>query len=208
MANGTGGQYEQRSKEGGCEMEYKVGDKVRVRKDLCVGLAYNHWLFVDAMTKHRGKMVTIAAVRFGLYHIKEDGASYSWTDEMLEPIRNEKIVITSDGVTTTARKYDGKNLIKEAKAVCSKDDEFNFDVGAKLAMDRLMKEDKPKLYNGKVVCVDPNGIRSYTKGRIYQFKDGTTCTDEGVPIFHSKHKLRNFEELQSNSLATWLEVVE
>lgn len=191
-------------------MKYKVGDKVRVRKDLRVGLAYNHWLVVDAMMKHRGKTVTIAVVGFNSYIIKEDGASWSWTDEMFEPapICTEKIVVTSDGVTTTARKYDGKKVVKEAKAVCSKDDEFNFDVGAKLAMERLMAEDKPKYYNGKVVCVDPNGIRFYTKGRIYQFKDGTTCNDEGVPIFHSKHKVRNFEELQSNSLAEWLEVVE
>ena len=144
----------------------------------------------------------------GDYFCAESGKHYYWADELLEPIHTEKIVITTDGVTTIARKYDGKKLIKEAKAVCSKDDTFNFDVGAKLAMERLMAEDKPRLYNGKVVCVDPNGIRSYTKGRIYQFKDGTTCTDEGVPIFHSKHKIRNFEELQSNSLAKWLEVVE
>lgn len=189
-------------------MKYKVGDKVRVRKDLRVGSAYDHWLVVSAMMKYRGMTVTIAAVGFNYYHIEEDGAGWSWTDEMLEPICTEKIVITTDGVTTTARKYDGKNLIKEAKAICSKDDEFNFDVGAKLAMERLMAEDKAKYYNGKVVCVDPNGSTLYTKGRIYQFKDGTTCTDEGVPIFYSKHKIRNFEELQSNSLAKWLEVVE
>ena len=189
-------------------MKYKVGDKVRIRKDLCCGSEYNDWMAVNAMMKYRGKTVTIAEIHSDHYHIKEDDAPWAWTDGMLETACAEKIIITSDGVTTTARKYDGKNLIKEAKAVCSKDDEFNFDVGAKLAMERLMKEDKPKLYNGKVVCVDPNGIRFYTKGRIYQFKDGATCNDEGVPIFHSKHKLRNFKELQSNSLAEWLEVVE
>lgn len=188
-------------------MKYKVGDKVRIRKDLCRGEEYNDWMVVTAMMKHRGMTVTIAKIDSDHYHIKEDGVIWAWTDEMLEPICTEKIVITTDGATTTARKYDGKNLIKEAKAVCSKDDTFNFDVGAKLAMERLL-EDKPKLYNGKVVCVDPNGIRIYTKGKIYQFKDGTTCTDEGVPIFHSKHKIRNFKELQSCSLAIWLEVVE
>ena len=191
-------------------MKYKVGDKVRVRKDLRANKVYGGLATVRGMMSFCGKEVTISKVLYNGYELLEDGflVKYSWTDEMLEPICTEKIVITTDGVSTTARKYDGKNLIKEAKAVCSKDDEFNFDVGAKLAMERLMAEDKPKLYNGKVVCVDPNGIRSYTKGRIYQFKDGTTCTDEGVPIFHSKHKIRNFEELQSNSLAKWLEVVE
>ena len=189
-------------------MKYKVGDKVRVRKDLIYGNIYDGYTVLADMLGYGGKEVTIAAVHPDHYHIKENHGIRLWTDKMFESACAEKIVITTDGVTTTARKYDGKKLIKEAKAVCSKDDTFNFDVGAKLAIERLMKEDKPKLYNGKVVCVDPNGIRSYTKGRIYQFKDGTTCTDEGVPIFHSKHKIRNFKELQSCSLAIWLEVVE
>lgn len=189
-------------------MEYKVGDKVRVRKDLNLASIYGKCLAVSDMLGYRGKVVTIAAVLHDSYKVEEDCETRYWVDEMFEPACTEKIIITTDGVTTTARKYDGKNLIKEARAVCSRDDEFNFDVGAKLAVERLMAEDKPKYYNGKVVCVDPNGIIGYTKGRIYQFKDGTTCTDKGVPIFYGKHKLRNFEELQSNSLATWLEVVE
>lgn len=188
-------------------MKYKVGDKVRVRKDLIHANVYDGYVVLADMLGYSGGEVTIAAVHPDHYHIKEDHGIRLWTDKMFEPICAEKIVITSDGATTTARKYDGKKIVKEAKAVCSKDDTFNFDVGAKLAMDRLL-EDKPKLYNGRVVCVDPNGIRFYTKGRIYQFKDGATCNDEGVPIFHSKHKLRNFKELQSNSLAEWLEVVE
>ena len=190
-------------------MKYKVGDKVRVRKDLSCGKSYGYHSFGRGMVTFRGKEMTICRVLFHGYELLEDDfpVKYTWTDEMFEPIHNEKIVITTDGVTTTAKKYDGKKVIKEAKAVCSKDDEFSFDVGAKLAMERLLEE-KPKLYNGKVVCVDPNGIRFYTKGRIYQFKDGATCNDEGVPIFHSKHKVRNFKELQSNSLAEWLEVVE
>ena len=190
-------------------MKYKVGDKVRVRRNLKDGLEYGGVYCNCSMVTLGGKVGTIRRVStddIGAYKLYEHDCW--WSDEMLEPICTEKIVVTTDGVTTTAKKYDGKNIIKEAKAVCSKDDEFNFEVGAKLAMERLMKEDKPKLYNGKVVCVDPNGISGYTKGRIYQFKDGTTCTDECVPIFYGKHKLRNFEELQSNSLATWLEVVE
>lgn len=192
-------------------MKYKVGDKVRVRKDLRVGSAYNHWLVVDAMMKHRGKTVTIAVVGYNRYLIKEDGAGLSWTDEMLEPIR-EKIVITTDGVTTTARKYDGKNLIKEAKAVCSKDDTFNFDVGAKLAMERLMAEDKPKLYNGKVVCIDASYYSSkctgFTKGKIYRFAEGFMLDDDNEVRPASGIPVKSFEDLKKKLRCQWLEVVE
>ena len=190
-------------------MKYKVGDKSRVRKDLCRGSEYNDWMVVDVLMEYRGMTVTIADVDFDHYHIKEDSVRYAWTDEMLEPICAEKIVITSDGVTTTARKYDGKNLIKEAKAVCSKDDTFNFDVGAKLATERLMAEDKPKLYNGKVVCVS-SGIHSvgYTKGKIYQFENGCVVDDDGTTRPILCEPIACFEDLERKYPGVWLEVVE
>lgn len=50
----------------------------------------------------------------------------------------DKIVITVDGKTTLARLYSGKDVVKSAEAKCSPDDVFDFAVGAKLAMDRLL----------------------------------------------------------------------
>lgn len=50
---------------------------------------------------------------------------------------DNKIVITTDGKTTTAKMYDGKKFIKSAKAVCSPDDEFDFNLGATIALERL-----------------------------------------------------------------------
>ena len=191
-------------------MKYKVGDVVRVRKDLSCGKSYGYHSFGRGMVTFRGKEMTICRVLFHGYELLEDDfpVKYSWTDEMLEPICTEKIVITSDGVTTTARKYDGKKVVKEAKAVCSKDDEFNFDVGAKLAMERLL-EDKPKLYNGKVVCIEVSDhSRGFTKGKIYRFAEGFMLDDDnevrpatGIPI-------KSFEDLKKKLCCQWLEVVE
>lgn len=188
-------------------MKYKVGQRVRVRRDLVLGKVYG-WHFVnDTMYNRRGDVAEIANVFGAIYHITGLGGSFGWTDEMLEPIRNEKIVITSDGVTTIARKYDGKKLVREAKAVCSKDDTFNFDVGAKLAVERLMKDDKPKLYSGKVVCVDNKGNeRCYTKGKIYEFKDGKGRDDMGLII--GGYDISSFKDLQDACFVKWLEVVE
>lgn len=191
-------------------MKYKVGDKVRVRKDLSCGKSYGYHSFGRGMVTFRGKEMTICRVLFHGYELLEDDfpVKYTWTDEMFEPICTEKIVITADGVTTTARKYDGKKVVKEAKAVCSKDDTFNFDVGAKLAMERLLEE-KPKLYNGKVACIAiPDYNKGFTKGKIYRFAEGFVLDDDnevrpatGIPI-------KSFEDLKRKLSCQWLEVVE
>lgn len=67
--------------------KYKVGDKVRVRKDLKAGKIYymerssiNINAVVD-MCKLAGEIVTILTVG-SKYTIKED--LYEWTDEMFE----------------------------------------------------------------------------------------------------------------------------
>ncbi len=63
-----------------------------------------------------------------------------------------KIIITSDCKTTTARMYDGKTLIKESSAKCSPEDVFDFSVGAKIAFERLIAEEKkPEVKEWKVV---------------------------------------------------------
>lgn len=54
----------------------------------------------------------------------------------------DKIVITTDGVTTTAKMYCGKTVIKKAEAKCAPGDKFDFEFGARLAMDRLVKDTK------------------------------------------------------------------
>lgn len=55
---------------------------------------------------------------------------------------SDKIVITTDGVTTTAKMYCGKEVIKKAEAKCAPGDKFDFEFGARLAMDRLVEDTK------------------------------------------------------------------
>ena len=119
-------------------MKYKVGDKVRVRKDLESGKRYGGQVFIDEMKKFRGKVVEIVRVYNGFYKIK--GNEYSWTDEMLKEIRtvNERIIISTDGYHVWAKTKDN---IGEAR--CSPEDEFDIFVGAKLALERLEEQCKP-----------------------------------------------------------------
>ena len=67
-------------------MKYKVGDKVRVRKDLKVGGSYGVY-FNDDMAKFIGEEVTIDYVGPISYRIKEDTFNWSWTDEMFEDFK-------------------------------------------------------------------------------------------------------------------------
>lgn len=75
----------------------------------------------------------------GLKSLGESGCCWWCPAETLEPIEdNKKIVITTDGVMTTAKLYDGKKVIKSAKTKCCPEDKFDFETGAKIAFDRLL----------------------------------------------------------------------
>ena len=70
-------------------MKYKVGDKVRVRRDLEEGKAYGGWDALEDMVKMRGETVTIRRVRSSAYELEEKGLM--WTDEMLEGLVEDEL---------------------------------------------------------------------------------------------------------------------
>jgi hypothetical protein len=118
-----------------------------------------------------------------------------------------KIVITTDGKTTTAKMYRDKSVVKVETTKCHPDDRFDFMVGARVAFDRLVgeKKEEPKYYNGKVVCLNNGGISHYTSGKIYQFVDGLITNDKGQTI---AWRMNSFDEWNRDSMGDWLEVVE
>lgn len=72
-------------------MRYKVGDKVKIRKDLIELKEYymddgiTHDMVVSEMFDHRGETVTIQRTTVkGKYRIAEFCQSLNWTDEMFE----------------------------------------------------------------------------------------------------------------------------
>lgn len=149
-------------------MKYKIGDKVRVRKDLKEGQRYYmadkkvHNCVVNAMEGLKGQVVTISEkTPGGQYHVKECPCGifgeYCWTDEMFESVAeacDKKIIITTDGAKTIARLYEGNELVKTATAKCSPDDTFDFALGSNIAFIRLfvegeMKAAEPRIEVGK-----------------------------------------------------------
>lgn len=69
-------------------MKYKVGDKVRVRKDLKQGEKYAAMYFTEEMRDARGSVLTIESLTPCSYTVKETYPPY-WTDEMFEGLAEE-----------------------------------------------------------------------------------------------------------------------
>ena len=65
-------------------MKYKVGDKVRVRKDLVPNSEYGGVCYVEFMDKFKDKECVITNMDDTSYRI--NNSEFWWTDEMLEPV--------------------------------------------------------------------------------------------------------------------------
>lgn len=142
--------------------KFKVGDRVRVREwdDMAEefgtingGLALGEGTcFIKEMRYLCGQTGTVVQAKpEGClnqtltidWDNSEESLDWILDNTMFELIDNSKIVITTDGKTTTAKLYKDKSLCKTAIAKCSSKDKFDFNVGAKLAMDRLVQTIEP-----------------------------------------------------------------
>ena len=67
-------------------MSLKLGQKVRVKKDLKVNGVYNNHFFFEEMRKFKGEIVTIKkiTIRGNLFLIEEDEMGIVWTKDMFE----------------------------------------------------------------------------------------------------------------------------
>lgn len=67
-------------------MKHKVGDKVKIRKDLKTNIDYGTTVAVEEMCTFAGDSATIDEVdtEEEYYFIKEDDGYFCWTDDMFE----------------------------------------------------------------------------------------------------------------------------
>ena len=65
--------------------------------------------------------------------------------------------------------------VKTANARCHPDDEFDFGIGAKLAVERLFAHE-PEYFTGDVVCVEDPKEFYFTVGKIYHVENGSMST--------------------------------
>lgn len=72
-------------------MKYKVGDRVRVRRDLKNDVGYGSRHTVKEMMDYKGNVVTISEVRTNCYWIEEDKKAWVWADEMFEGLVEDEL---------------------------------------------------------------------------------------------------------------------
>jgi hypothetical protein len=104
-------------------MKFKVGDKVRVRKDLSIDEDYGIVYCDVEMAKMAGTVVTINKItNAGLYQIKEDSEKYFWTEKMFEGLANEAPSIAKrindkhnilNGLFNSDGSVDGEKLMEK-----------------------------------------------------------------------------------------------
>ena len=73
-------------------MKYKIGDKVRVRKDLVVNNEYGGILYILDMDEFKDREGVITNMGDASYQIGD----FWWTDEMLEPNNDEMLEPNND----------------------------------------------------------------------------------------------------------------
>lgn len=203
--------------------KFKIGDKVRILDGSKINEYTGGWNKID-MSKHIGEVHEIIDIHktwgdspCAAYTLDFEGSCkfYKWDERGLELANDQKIVITTDGKTTTAVLYEGKQRIREAKAVCAPSDEFNFKYSAALALSRLNDDKtnfgkhadktyvdefaKDEYFTGKARCirVDPRQTTWLTKGKIYEFVNGHSVDDIGeqLPLVTQIHSIKELNKI-------------
>ena len=152
-------------------MKYKVGDRVKIRKDLKVGEMYGGCRFIGAMQNLCGKSGRITEVNNEAEGYCIDSGLYYWTDEMFE--ENKKKMNDNDSIRILV---SGNQVIaihmetgKKGIARCHPDDTFDFYTGAKIALERLEEAEKPYgwLKKGMKYCVPDVVVKNLYSSHIY-----------------------------------------
>ncbi len=121
--------------------KYKVGDKVRI---------VDQWAFNGSQNRNGGmdlwlgKIMTIRCAKNGYYEMNEDAGLWYWDSSTIAGLAesNQKIEITTDGTTTVARLYNGKDVVESVSVIRQEGLSFDFNADAMSAFTRLMcKED-------------------------------------------------------------------
>ena len=201
-------------------MKYKIGDKVKIRSwesmkkefgtDSRGDIILPNIYFTRGMKEYCGKEVTIEKcfydeVKEERYYIV-DGRPWTFSNEMFEPVSQTIIIYRKDNKVIAL----DKQTKKEGVAICAPEDEFDFYVGAEIALGRLsgkvppLKKPEPKYYNGEIVCID--AFHPFTEGKVYKVREGKFYDDNGI-IHGTPYPYISLKDLNDNHLSKFIELI-
>ena len=168
-------------------MRFKEGDKVRVKKfkERPIG-----WEIEGKMDHLMGKVVEIkGSTTWGEYKVYDPKHHCEWIfgEDDLEPVNETIVIYRKDREVIAVDKVTGDKAI----AKCSPEDTFDFNVGAKLAFDRLMNGNKENI----TVEDMRNRLKSYCYCRLCRdcILDSPKCRCGLGVNFMSKDDDGNYE---------------
>ena len=161
-------------------MKFKVGDRVRIRKDLKKGYDFKYYV-ADKMEKFKGKTVTIYSVNSEAYRIEEDNMNWDWTEDMFEGlaiITKEELFKMPIGTKITTDLEENNIFVKVGENdFCNNDCDH-------IEYDNIKEDLSLDYYEGKIIEIqEPNYTTIYKEDK--QVKEMTIAEIEkelGYPI--------------------------
>ena len=175
--------------------KYKVGDKVRVIRDLKANESYGNETFMPEMKKFKGKKVTIAKVHGNRYYLREDKNKWNYTDEMLERVEYTYEDLKKSPVGTKITFENGDILIKleeddyESRTLYRNNENLK---GLKdnIKLRKIIKIEEPEystVYESKVEILDKVEKR-YLRNIIRPFRNKVKY----IKLIYKVNKLEGF----------------
>lgn len=144
-------------------MKFKVGDRVRIRKDLKVSVHYGYDIFISDMSDYRGKEAIVTDIHEycpegQAYLLDIDNGVWNWTEEMLENDAVKPKITCDEGNFSRICGHCGK-ILGIFDNYCSK-------CGTKIDKTPDIYEDAldwliEKIYNNGIELKDLPEIESY-----------------------------------------------
>ncbi|MFR7590262.1 MAG: hypothetical protein ACLUVC_02370 [Longibaculum sp.] len=166
-------------------MKFKVGDKVRaISNDYSITSKNEYWEGI--VTKVYNKYYFSAKTT----SVRNKGIEYSGLDvrdfELINKSTQEIRVTVKGSETIAVMKEDG-NVIKRSTAKCSPQDKFNFETGAKLAIERLFENNKRMILK-YLISGECRGVVG-RKTLLKDINDTPLFVGDVVEIFDEKKSL-------------------
>lgn len=179
--------------------KFKVGDKVRIKKNLKDFEFYGEDFYIREMDKYKGKIATVDKLYNKKYRLDIDNHEWCWTDEMLEPAER-KIHFKSlpRNFTGTIKIENGfiTEIIKEKKEILDKAEKEYLSAVIKPFKKEVtfIRLEEMSIYNRVYIYIGLNDYRSimlplFERGKMYKnMKVNKEYTLKELGLFSKERK--------------------